>query len=126
MDGIADAARGCGYPPERLHQEFFNREVETGGASFTVDVPGLGVTVTVGEDETIVAALQKAGIKVKVSCEQGVCGTCLANVCSGVPDHRDEYLTDEEREDNDQILLCCSRAKTPRLVIESFEYVKLK
>ena len=37
-----------------------------------------------------------------------------------------EYLTDEEREDNDQILLCCSRAKTPRLVIESFEYVKLK
>jgi vanillate O-demethylase ferredoxin subunit len=39
MDGIADAARGCGYPPEQLHQEFFNREVETGGASFTVEVP---------------------------------------------------------------------------------------
>ncbi|WP_434638935.1 PDR/VanB family oxidoreductase [Klebsiella sp. I138] len=126
MGGITDAARGCGYPPERLHQEFFNREVETGGDSFTVDVPELGVTVAVGENETIVAALQKAGIKVKVSCEQGVCGTCLANVCSGVPDHRDEYLTDEEREANDQILLCCSRAKTPRLVIESFEYVKLK
>lgn len=126
MDWISDAARGCGYSPERLHQEYFNREVETGGDCFEVDVPELGLTVTVEENETIVAALQKAGIKVKVSCEQGVCGTCLANVCSGVPDHRDEYLTDEEREDNDQILLCCSRARTPRLVIESFEYVKLK
>lgn len=126
MDWISDAARGCGYSPERLHQEHFNREVETGGDCFEVDVPELGLTVTVEENETIVAALQKAGIKVKVSCEQGVCGTCLANVCSGVPDHRDEYLTDQEREDNDQILLCCSRARTPRLVIESFEYVKLK
>ena len=126
MDWISDAARGCGYSPERLHQEYFNREVETGGDCFEVDVPELGLTVTVEENETIVAALQKAGIKVKVSCEQGVCGTCRANVCSGVPDHRDEYLTDEEREDNDQILLCCSRARTPRLVIESFEYVKLK
>ena len=75
MDGIADAARGCGYPPEQLHQEFFNREVETGGASFTVEVPELGLTVAVGENETIVAALKNAGIKVKVSCEQGVCGT---------------------------------------------------
>lgn len=126
MDWISDAARGYGYSPERLHQEYFNREVETGGDRFDVDVPELGLTVTVEENETIVAALQKAGIKVKVSCEQGVCGTCLANVCSGIPDHRDEYLTDEEREDNDQILLCCSRARTPRLVIESFEYVKLK
>ena len=106
--------------------EYFNREVETSGGSFEVAVPELNLSVTVGENETIVAALQKAGIKVKVSCQQGVCGTCLANVCSGEPDHRDEYLTEEEREDNDQILLCCSRAKTPRLVIEGFEYVKLK
>ncbi len=67
----------------------FNREVETGGASFTVDVPGLGVTVTVGEDETIVAALQKAGIKVKVSCEQGsaepvspMCAACRITATS--------------------------------------------
>ncbi len=70
MDGIADAARGAVIRPNDCIRSF-NREVETGGASFTVDVPGLGVTVTVGEDETIVAALQKAGIKVKVSCEQG-------------------------------------------------------
>ncbi|WEF28962.1 PDR/VanB family oxidoreductase [Klebsiella aerogenes] len=126
MAWINEAAQGCGFTAERLHQEYFNREVETCGDRFEVEVPELGLTVAVAENETIVAALQKAGIKVKVSCEQGVCGTCLANVCSGVPDHRDEYLTEEEREDNDQILLCCSRAKTPRLVIEGFEYVKLK
>ncbi len=123
MDGIADAARGAVIRPNDCIRSF-NREVETGGASFTVDVPGLGVTVTVGEDETIVAALRKR--------DQGQSllrtGSAepVSPMCDGVPDHRDEYLTDEEREDNDQILLCCSRAKTPRLVIESFEYVKLK
>jgi vanillate O-demethylase ferredoxin subunit len=126
MTWIADAARSCGFSAGQLHQEYFNREVETGGERFEVEVPELGLTVSVAEKQTIVAALQEAGIKVKVSCEQGVCGTCLANVCGGVPDHRDEYLTAEEREDNDQILLCCSRAKSPRLVIEGFEYVKLK
>lgn len=126
MAWINETAQGCGFSADRLHQEYFNREVETSGGSFEVAVPELNLSVTVGENETIVAALQKAGIKVKVSCQQGVCGTCLANVCSGEPDHRDEYLTEEEREDNDQILLCCSRAKTPQLVIEGFEYVKLK
>lgn len=126
MAWVNETAQGCGFSAERLHREYFNREVETSGGSFEVAVPELNLSVTVGENETIVAALQKAGIKVKVSCQQGVCGTCLANVCSGEPDHRDEYLTEEEREDNDQILLCCSRAKTPQLVIEGFEYVKLK
>ena len=47
-------------------------------------------------------------------------------MCSGVPDHRDEYLTDEEREDNDQILLVLFRAKRPGWLSKASEYVKLK
>jgi len=39
-------------------------------------------------------------------------------VLEGEPDHRDSYLTDEEKADGDQILLCCSRAKSARLVID--------
>ena len=72
----------------------------------------------VGPDESIATALSKAGIKVDVSCEQGVCGTCITDVLEGIPDHRDQFLTDEEKEDNDQMALCCSRAKGPKLVIE--------
>ena len=68
--------------------------------------------------ERIVEALAGVGIKIKVSCEQGVCGTCLCNVLDGTPDHRDVFLTDEEKADNDQILLCCSRARSPKLVLD--------
>jgi vanillate O-demethylase ferredoxin subunit len=53
-----------------------------------------------------------------MSCEQGVCGTCLTGVKSGVPDHRDQYLTPEERAANNQFLPCCSRASSARLVLD--------
>ena len=46
-----------------------------------------------------------------------MCGTCLTRVLSGVPDHRDVYLTPEEQAANDQLLPCCSRAKSERLVL---------
>jgi vanillate O-demethylase ferredoxin subunit len=46
-----------------------------------------------------------------------VCGTCLTRVVSGIPDHRDQYLTPEEHAANDQFLPCCSRAQSARLVI---------
>ena len=52
-----------------------------------------------------------AGVDVPVSCEQGVCGTCLTRVIEGVPDHRDMYLTPEEQAANDQFMPCCSRAR---------------
>lgn len=72
----------------------------------------------VEEGQSIVQALVTVGVKITVSCEQGVCGTCLCTVLDGEPDHRDVYLTDEEKADNDQILLCCSRAKSPTLVLD--------
>jgi vanillate O-demethylase ferredoxin subunit len=77
-----------------------------------------GITVKVLENQTIVEALAGAGLKVNVSCKQGICGSCLTDVLEGEPDHRDHYLTDEEKAEGDQILLCCSRAKCPRLVID--------
>ena len=86
--------------------------------SFEVVAEASGVTVQVGEHQTIAEALAEAGVRVKVSCEQGTCGTCLCDVLEGIPDHRDVFLTDDEKEDNDQILICCSRAKTPRLVLD--------
>jgi vanillate O-demethylase ferredoxin subunit len=47
-----------------------------------------------------------------------VCGTCLTRVLDGTPDHRDSYLLDGEKAANDQILLCCSRAKSAVLVLD--------
>lgn len=66
----------------------------------------------------MVQALSANGVEIQTSCEQGVCGTCLTRVLAGEPDHRDAYLTDEERAANDQFLPCCSRARTGLLVLD--------
>tara|TARA_R110000868_G_scaffold111242_4_gene300551 strand:+ start:6142 stop:7194 length:1053 start_codon:yes stop_codon:yes gene_type:complete len=118
MEWVMATARSKGFADERIHKEFFQVEVETGGSSFEVYAAASDLSVTVGEHQSIAQALTEAGLKVKVSCEQGTCGTCLCDVLEGIPDHRDVFLTDEEKEDNDQMLLCCSRAKSPRLVLD--------
>lgn len=118
MDWVIAAAKAHGFDEPRIHFEYFTAEVELSGDAIEVVCADSDKTVMVGADETIASALAKAGIKVDVSCEQGVCGTCITDVLEGTPDHRDQFLTDDEKQDNDQMALCCSRAKSARLVIE--------
>jgi vanillate O-demethylase ferredoxin subunit len=69
-------------------------------------------------DRTVVQVLEQHGVDIPVSCEQGVCGTCITRVLSGTPDHRDVYFTEEEHALNDQFTPCCSRSKTGLLVLD--------
>jgi ferredoxin-NADP reductase len=118
MDWVINNAKEAGYPSEQIHFEYFSADVDTTGESFEVYCEQSEITVTVLSDDTIAKALRKCGLKVNMSCEEGVCGTCITDVLEGEPDHRDHFLTDEEKADNDQIALCCSRAKSKRLVID--------
>ena len=67
---------------------------------------------------SVVEALRSEGIDILTSCEQGVCGTCLTRVLEGEVDHRDMYLTDEEKAANEQFMPCCSRARSQLLVLD--------
>ncbi len=118
MDWVIEQGKAAGLPEKQIHFEYFNAEVDISGEAFEVYAEASDVTVQVGPNESIASALKAAGVKVLMSCEEGVCGTCICDVSEGTPDHRDHFLTDEEKEDNDQIALCCSRAKTSRLVID--------
>ncbi|GGF63339.1 PDR/VanB family oxidoreductase [Alteromonas lipolytica] len=118
MDWVIDSAKAAGYSSDHVHFEYFNAEVDITGDSFEVYCAQSDITVEVGSDQSIAKALKGAGIKIDVSCEEGVCGTCITDVLEGEPDHRDHFLTDEEKEDNDQIAVCCSRACSKRLVLD--------
>jgi vanillate O-demethylase ferredoxin subunit len=120
MDAVLTTARASGWPEPQLHYEFFAGEAtkSDSDASFEVQLASSGKIVVIPGDKTVVQALAEAGVDVPVSCEQGVCGTCLTRVIEGVPDHRDMYLTPEEQAANDQFTPCCSRARTPRLVLD--------
>ena len=70
------------------------------------------------QDLAIHRLVLDAGIDVPYSCEQGVCGACETRVIEGVPDHRDLVLGDGEKAANKTMMICCSRSKSDRLVLE--------
>lgn len=120
MDAVLDGARAGGWPDDRLHSERFAAAPLPAGGDrpFEIEVEGSGAIVAVAAGQSAAEALAAAGIRIPLSCEQGICGTCLTTVVGGVPDHRDSYLSDAERAANDCFTPCCSRAATPRLVIQ--------
>ena len=86
--------------------------------SFEVHLAQRNLTLKVQPDQTILKVLQDAGVDVPFSCSEGICGTCLTKVVAGTPDHWDMYLTPEEQEKGDCIMVCCSRSQTARLVLD--------
>ncbi|MCP3726107.1 PDR/VanB family oxidoreductase [Paraburkholderia sp. CNPSo 3272] len=122
IDAVLAAAAGAGWPAQNVHREYFGAaqpgaNADANGA-FQVTLASCQRVIDVPAGMTIVEALRAGGVEVPVSCEQGVCGTCITRVLSGEPDHRDLYLTDEERAANDQLLPCCSRSRSPMLVLD--------
>ncbi|MEU7889683.1 PDR/VanB family oxidoreductase [Microbispora bryophytorum] len=86
--------------------------------AFEVELALTGTTLTVPEGRSILEVVEEAGVAVLSSCREGTCGTCETAVLGGVPDHRDDLLTEEEREAGDVMFICVSRARSPRLVLE--------
>jgi ferredoxin len=76
------------------------------------------VTVTVPSGTTVLAAVEDAGIGVLSSCAEGICGTCETTVLEGEPDHRDSLLTEDEKAAGDTMLICVSRCRGARLVLD--------
>ena len=109
------------WPPESVHLEYFSADPASLSGpreSFVVRLARSGGDYVVPADKTIVHALAACGVHIETSCEQGVCGTCLTGLLEGVPDHRDVFLTDEERAANDKMLPCVSRAQSDVIVLD--------
>lgn len=99
--------RLIGRDDVELHFERFAAPPVIDGEPFTVSTASS--TVSVAADETLLTALQRAGVDAPYSCQQGFCGTCRIRVLNGVVQHRDTLLTDPER-DAGMMLSCVSRA----------------
>ncbi|GAA4380087.1 hypothetical protein GCM10023166_33890 [Paeniglutamicibacter cryotolerans] len=88
-----------------------------GDHEFTVETTeGIEVQVPVGT--SILDALAGAGVPVLNSCREGICGTCETTVVSGEIDHRDSLLSEEEREAGETMMICVSRCKGLRMILD--------
>jgi ferredoxin-NADP reductase len=124
--GLIDAveARCANRPAGALRVERFAAaagDAHDGGAGdrpVEVELRASGVTLTVPPGVSVLDAVRRAGAAVLSSCEEGICGSCETPVLDGEVDHRDSLLTEDERAADDTMLICVSRARGARLVLD--------
>jgi ferredoxin-NADP reductase len=106
-------------PPRTLHVERFAPvAIATDGTAFDVELNRSGKIVRVLPGRSVLESIEAAGVPVLFSCREGTCGTCETEVLDGEPDHRDSLLTEEEHAAGDTMLICVSRARGARLVLD--------
>lgn len=118
IDDVLEIARQAGWPEEDLHWEKFVGPPP--GDPFDVTLAESDMDVHVGAEESILEAVEQAGIEPDFGCRGGVCGRCETTVhnVDGTIQHNDEYLTDEERESGEHIMICRSRFKGENLTLK--------
>lgn len=112
-------AAAASRPRAQVHVEYFTPKAEaatTGG--FWVELARSGEEYFIPEGKKILEVLFDAGVDVDYSCELGICGECVTRVISGIPEHRDSVLSEEEQATNEKVMICCAGCKSERLVLD--------
>lgn len=108
---------------ENAHLRF-----ETFGASglfapqaFKVTLPRFNQTIEVAENQSMLKALEEAGIEIMYDCQKGECGLCQVDVleCSGAIDHRDFFFSEAQKQANKKMCACISRVANGNIVIDT-------
>jgi ferredoxin-NADP reductase len=110
------------WPANSLHLERFTAKERPAGeedGAFELVLQRSGKTLQVAPGATVFDTMRAAGVSVLGSCLEGICGTCEQAVLEGEVDHRDSVLDEDEKEAQDCMMVCVSRARTPRLVLDA-------
>ena len=120
LNAVRSAWAEAGRPIGRLRYEVFGDSGEFAEAPFRVEVPGRHVTIEVRPDQTLLQALLGAGVDMIYDCERGECGLCAVEVLEhdGAIDHRDVFLSEEEKHAGRRMCACVSRLAGGKAVID--------
>ncbi|MFF4260202.1 PDR/VanB family oxidoreductase [Streptomyces sp. NPDC001663] len=113
-------------PVGTLHLERFGAKTQTDeptssdqtDTEFKVELARSGRTLTVPADRRLIDVVREIVPQVPFSCEEGYCGSCETGVLDGLPDHRDQVLTDEERDGNETMMICVGRCLSRKLTLD--------
>lgn len=104
---------------DRAHVEYFTAKSEAAlEGGFTVELARSKMSLQVPPGRSILDVIFDAGVSVPSSCREGICGSCETRILAGEADHRDALLSDAERAANTTMMICCSGAKSDRLVLD--------
>ncbi|BBZ31240.1 ferredoxin (plasmid) [Mycolicibacterium madagascariense] len=113
-------AKCATWPKGALHIERFTAKAVVGAQNeaFEVELAVTGDVLSIPADRSILDVLDDHDVPVASSCRDGTCGSCETVVLNGQPDHRDSVLSEEEQASNETMLVCVSRSRSARLVLE--------
>lgn len=118
IEAVHGAAQAAGLDESNVHVERFLPGPSRGGAQeLTVTLHRSGKRLWVGPAQSILQAVEEAGVEAAAGCRGGTCGQCAVKVLSGTPDHQDQVLTDTERQEG-LICTCVSRALGTELTLD--------
>lgn len=118
INWVLTTAEAMGWPRGALHHEEFLAPGT--GKPFSVELAASGKTITVGTAQSLLEAMEAAGVDAPYLCRGGACGQCETRVirCDGQILHRDHWLTPEDLAAGEKIMPCVSRFEGKTLVID--------
>jgi ferredoxin-NADP reductase len=118
IDWVRKTAAGEGWPRESIHYEEFL--APQSGKPFEVKLAVSNIVIQVGEQESLLEAIERAGVDAPYLCRGGACGQCETQVIdyTGNFIHRDHWLDDSEHASGDKIMPCVSRFEGKILVLD--------
>ena len=117
-------AAAAGRARNLIHVEYFTPKEEAAAGQesklggFWVELARSGEEYFIPPGKKVLEVLFDAGVDVDYSCELGICGACETRVISGIPEHHDSVLSEEEQAANDKVMICCCGCKSERLVLD--------
>lgn len=121
MAAVRAMLEAAGFNMANYHEESFNFETLAAegaageapavldGAGFKVTFSRSGDEVTCAPGQTILAAAKAAGVRLPISCTQGLCGTCKTKLTAGQVDMQHAGGIRQREIDQGWILPCCSK-----------------
>ena len=111
INGVLGKARAQGWPKQNLHSEEFLAPPP--GQAFQVNLTRSGLTIDVAPHQSILEAVEAAGVDAPYLCRGGACGQCETAViaCDGTLEHNDHFLEPDDKASGKKIMICVSRIK---------------
>lgn len=118
IDHVLARASELGWPMSHVHYEHF--ATATPGEPFSLELKASGLSVQVAENQTMLEAIEAAGVDAPYLCRGGACGQCETRVleCDGTLLHEDHWLDEDERSSGEKVMPCVSRFRGRRLVLD--------
>lgn len=106
---VIGTALAMGWPKGAVHHEEFLAPPT--GLPFEVELRASGKRLTVGRHQSLLEAIEAAGVDAPYLCRGGACGQCETDViaCDGTILHNDHWLSDAQKAAQGKIMPCVSR-----------------